>query len=113
MVFPNLSQTTPTVHVNFLTTLFGHRKAFHDMAGRMTAQNTMASTVVCWVDILLAKLSVFVMNIAGGFSPNFQDGSLSGNLKLQQEADCVRAAAQLPGKCNFPRRGVEHLHILR
>lgn len=56
----------------------------------------MDSTVYCCLDVLLAKLGILVLNVAGGFCPNVQAPFLE-YMRLHREEDTVRAASQLPG----------------
>lgn len=84
------------MHIPFLCVLFDYRRVFHGIAALALAPDSAASTVVCWVDVIFAKLSEAVVNLAGGVfredleSPSFQ------NLRAQREDSNLRAAAQLP-----------------
>lgn len=75
----------------FLSILFDHRKA-----SRNIAVQSDTSTVISWVDILLAKLSTFALTVAAGFSCEILVHE-SKFMRSQREEDCVRASTQLPG----------------
>jgi len=57
---------------------------------------TAASTIVCWVDVILAKLGDAAVAVAGGFSREPVEQPVFENLRMQREDDGLRAAAQLP-----------------
>jgi hypothetical protein len=80
---------------SFLSILFNHRQAFQTTHSMTHAS---PSTVVCWLDVALAKLGYFVLNVAAGFSPSVRAPFLE-YMRLHREEDAVRAAAQLPGIC--------------
>jgi hypothetical protein len=84
------------VDESFLSILFNHRQAFQNTTHKLIEASP--STVICLLDVVLAKLGLFVLNVAGGFSPNLQAPFL-GYMRLHREEDAVRAAAQLPGIC--------------
>jgi hypothetical protein len=83
------------VDESFLSILFSVRQAFQNPIHKLI---DAPSTVVCWLDVVLAKLGLFVLNVAGGFSPSLQAPFLE-YMRLHREEDAVRAAAQLPGIC--------------
>ncbi|RDB28824.1 hypothetical protein Hypma_015376 [Hypsizygus marmoreus] len=92
-----LSIFADLVDVSFLSVLFDHRKVAQNMAARATTPGTTSSTIICWVDVLLAKLSVFAMAVANGFSPPSLAVS-SDYMRAQRDEDCIWAASQLPEK---------------
>ncbi|TRM65742.1 hypothetical protein BD626DRAFT_485704 [Schizophyllum amplum] len=69
--------------------LFAHRAVFHRIAASALPSDSAPSTVVCWVDALLAKLAPF---IAGDRAAEPQNEFLQS----QRYSDSLRAAAQLP-----------------
>ena len=83
------------VDPSFLAMLFEYRAVFYDIAARNADGQTL---VVCWVDLILAKLGQAVVAAAG---------SLCGIVLLHRDQpstilawrddDILRAAAQLPG----------------
>lgn len=84
------------VDATFLSCLFDHRKTSQNIAAQTLKLTTAAPTIVCWVDVVLAKLSALAVTIASGFSPKML-GLRSGYMRPQREDDCIRAATQLPG----------------
>lgn len=82
------------VDENFLSILFSHRQAFQNIIH--TPIDATSSSVICLLDVVLAKLGLLVLNVTGGFSPNLQAPFLE-SMRLHREEDAVRAAAQLPG----------------
>ncbi|KAF8898595.1 hypothetical protein BD779DRAFT_22422 [Infundibulicybe gibba] len=84
------------VDVTFLSVLFEQRIAFHGIASETVERGASRSAVICWVDVVLAKLGSFALNFAGGFSPEFRDEPISITLRSRWEGECVRAASQLP-----------------
>ncbi|KAL1749035.1 hypothetical protein HDZ31DRAFT_59629 [Schizophyllum fasciatum] len=75
--------------VPFLRLLFAHRTAFHRIAASALPPNAPPSTVVCWVDALLAK-------IAPTIAYERPADPTSDFLQSQRYSDSLRAAAQLP-----------------
>ncbi|KAF5377507.1 hypothetical protein D9615_005280 [Tricholomella constricta] len=84
------------VNVKFLSILFRHRKTSRVIAAKATTPNA-ATTIVCWVDVVLAKLSMFILHVAGGFSRH-PLAPCSEFIQYQREEDCVKAATQMPEK---------------
>jgi hypothetical protein len=84
------------VDENFLSILFSFRQTFQNPIHILI--DAPSSTVVCWLDVVLAKLGLLVSNVAGGFSPSLQAPFVE-YMRLHREEDAVRAAAQLPGIC--------------
>ncbi|KAF8078475.1 hypothetical protein FPV67DRAFT_56573 [Lyophyllum atratum] len=81
---------------SFLSILFHHRKVSRTIAAQAAIHNPVA-TVVCWVDVVLAKLSALILTVASGFSPHPLP-PYSKFIQSQREEDDVRAATQLPEK---------------
>ncbi|OCH96529.1 hypothetical protein OBBRIDRAFT_8420 [Obba rivulosa] len=79
---------------SFLAVLFEFRQIFHVIASRSVAPGG-ASLVVCWVDVVLVKLSDAVVVIAGGIESTTGEPELV-TLRRQREEDMLRAAIQLP-----------------
>jgi len=80
--------------------LFQYRKVFHHIAAQAVVPGTTAPIIICWVDILLVKLSEAIVFVAGGFRPrDLDEPSLLPSLKAQREDDKLLAAAQLPREC--------------
>lgn len=90
-----LSVFAHLVDENFLSILFSHRQAFQNIIH--TPIDATSSSVICLLDVVLAKLGLLVLNVTGGFSPNLQAPFLE-SMRLHREEDAVRAAAQLPEK---------------
>lgn len=86
------------VNPSFLAVLFAQRRIFHKVAAKALAPGTRASTVVCWVDGLIAKLAEATTTVACGTSIK---QSVSGAMRTQLEDDGLRAAAQLPGSISL------------
>lgn len=84
---------------SFLTILFRYRHIFRRIASRAIVPGTAVPSIICWVDVLLVKLSKVVVFVAGGFIPEDSEWpSLLPSLKSQREHDKLVAAAQLPRK---------------
>lgn len=80
------------VDVDFLSVLFEYRQVFYGIAAQSASTTNSSTILVCWVDVVLAKLSLLSLNVASGLSPK-----LHGALTDYRERDCVQAATQLPG----------------
>ncbi|KAG9314489.1 hypothetical protein JVU11DRAFT_5286 [Chiua virens] len=78
---------------SFLHLLFQYRRLFRVIATRDFKPNSTPLAVICWVDVVLAKLGDVVAFIAAGLD---SDQSLPESLKGQREEDNLRAAIQLP-----------------
>jgi hypothetical protein len=79
-----------------MSLLFVYRETFHAAAARALDPNASISTVICWVDVVLAHLSEASVKIACGM---FHQALLSHDfesLRRQSEDNRIRAAAQLP-----------------
>ena len=96
------------VKPSFLHLLFQYRRLFRVIAARDFPPGTAPSAVVCWVDLLLAKLGDVVAFIAAGLDVDHPDRSLPESLRAQREEDNLRAAIQLPGRTRFPKVNVSH-----
>jgi hypothetical protein len=97
-----------SVHPAFLSLLFTYRKTFHAIAARALSPGATISTVVCWVDAVLAHLGEAAMKVAHARIRR-QDHSEHHhgleNLRRQSEDNNLRAAAQLPGKAHRKHDG--------
>lgn len=89
---------TNPVRPSFLDLLFQYRRLFHVIAARDFRPSSAPLAIVCWADVVLAKLGDVVVVIAAGLDEEHPDHSLPGSLKAQREEDNLRAAIQLPGK---------------
>ena len=88
----------------FLNKLFEYRLFYQD-ATSQTNGKTLNSTLVTWVDVLLASLSFATMAVAGATSEiQFLDQGVSETIRLQKRHDSIRAATQLPGKAFLKRK---------
>ena len=82
----------------FLAALFESRAGFHAIAARETAHDSSMTTIVCWADVILARLGQAIITAAStffGVSP--QDREQPQSVRAQKEDDMLRAALQLPG----------------
>lgn len=84
------------VNAEFLSVLFLHRKTSRTIATEAAIPNAVAA-IVCWVDVVLAKISMSILTVASGFSPHPLTASAKF-IQSQREEDYVRAATQLPEK---------------
>ncbi|KAJ4486308.1 hypothetical protein J3R30DRAFT_3697805 [Lentinula aciculospora] len=91
----NLGLFASLVQPSFLAVLFAQRRIFHNMAVKALAPRVVASTVVCWVDGLIAKLAEVTIIIASGSTIH---PIMSDVMRIQMDDDGLRAAAQLPEK---------------
>lgn len=83
------------VDPSFLAMLFEYRAIIYDIAARNADGQTQ---IVCWVDLILAKLSQAVIAAAGslcGVVHSHRDQP--STILAQRNDDMLRAAAQLPG----------------
>lgn len=92
---------TLVLQPSFLRTLFAHRTVFHHIA--VSSVVHPASTIVCWVDVLLAKLSDAIV-MAAGDGTQLSDIQHSEEWYLQREDDNLRAASQLPSQWDSIKR---------
>jgi hypothetical protein len=82
----------------FLSKLFDYRLFYQDAASQ-TNSRSLQSTLVTWVDVLLANLSFATMAVAATASEvQLLDQGVSETIRLQKRHDSIRAATQLPGK---------------
>ncbi|KAH0838421.1 hypothetical protein J3R83DRAFT_6728 [Lanmaoa asiatica] len=81
---------------SFLYLLFQYRRLFRVIATRDLKLGSAPLAIVCWVDVVLAKLGDVAAFIAGGLDRNHPNQSLPESLKAQREEDNLRAAIQLP-----------------
>ncbi|TFY83782.1 hypothetical protein EWM64_g248 [Hericium alpestre] len=85
------------VSTDFLTKLFGFRQRFHVVAANELASSKTVTILVCWVDVILAKIGEAATAIASGWSADPSPCSdMFDSLARQREGDALRAAAQLP-----------------
>lgn len=80
----------------FLSKLFEYRQAFYSIAARLIAPGTAPSVVVCWVDVILTKLSDATLVVVSGTHSDLSSTQAFNSLHKQQEDDAIRAATQLP-----------------
>jgi hypothetical protein len=86
------------VQIPFMSLLFEYRSTFHSIAADALSPGTTASTIVCWVDAILATLNEAVVELAYGRSIHSNDpGDLSPDVVRKHcEDNNLRAASQLP-----------------
>ncbi|KAF8167962.1 hypothetical protein B0H34DRAFT_39411 [Crassisporium funariophilum] len=86
------------VNPAFCDKLFEYRKFYRGIACR-TEPLPLGATTVTWVDVLLAKLSLAIRDIAKGAAVSQLPGvdpTVPEIIELQQYHDTIRAATQLP-----------------
>ncbi|KAF9240909.1 hypothetical protein BU15DRAFT_73766 [Melanogaster broomeanus] len=81
---------------SFLHLLFQYRRLFHMLAVKDLSPGSAPPAVVCWVDVVLAKLGDVSAVVAAGFHKNHPDQMLPDVLRAQRQEDNLRAAIQLP-----------------
>ncbi|KAF8559216.1 hypothetical protein OG21DRAFT_712038 [Imleria badia] len=81
---------------SFVHLLFQYRRLFRVLAARDFKLTSAPLAIVCWVDIVLAKLGDVAALVAAGLDGDHPDQSLPESLKAQREEDNLRAAIQLP-----------------
>ncbi|KAI0936199.1 hypothetical protein AcV5_004396 [Taiwanofungus camphoratus] len=90
------------VHSSFISLLFDYRRIFHRLAAR-DLMHSAPAVVVCWVDVILAKLGDAIFVIASrrpdSSLPVPEEPSFV-SLEKQKEGAALRAATQLPEKWN-------------
>jgi hypothetical protein len=87
----------------FLNKLFEYRSFYQDAASQTNAKS-LHSTLVTWVDVLLASLSFATMAVAAAASEvQLLDQGVSESIRLQKRHDSIRAVTQLPGKALLKR----------
>ena len=70
---------------------------FHAIAVRSIHTGSIPSAVVCWVDVVFAKLAVAVTAICPGGPPSAsQSKTVHGSMQKQLDCHLLRAATQLP-----------------
>lgn len=85
------------VNALFMDKLFNFRKLFRDVALQSNPRH-MGSLAVTWVDKLLAKLTILIVNVASAPTPVIlPQANASEPIQLQVDNDMVHAAVQLPG----------------
>lgn len=85
------------VNPEFIALLFAYRQVFHAIAVRSIHAGSVPSAVVCWVDVVFAKLAVAVTAICPGGPPSAsQSETVHGSMQKQLDCYLLRAATQLP-----------------
>lgn len=85
------------VHPEFVALLFAYRQVFHVIAARSICTSTVSSAVVCWVDVIFAKIAVAITAISPDIpSSASQSEQLHGSMQKQLDCHLLRAATQLP-----------------
>ena len=78
--------------------MFEYRLFYQDAASQVNPK-FVHSTLVTWVDVLLASLSFATVVVAAAASDvQLLDQGLSETIRLQKRHDSIRAATQLPSK---------------
>jgi len=75
---------------SFMSLLFEYRAVFRTVAARHAPVGCSSPLVICWVDVVLARVSTLVDH-PDCFFPHLP------SLQRQREDDTLRAATQLPG----------------
>ncbi|KAH9946799.1 hypothetical protein B0H21DRAFT_741825 [Amylocystis lapponica] len=83
--------------LSFISLLFEYRRIFHQIAARDITPGNAPPIVVCWVDVILAKLAEVIVVFAHGPSEDVKRPPLT-TLQRQMEGDALRAATQLPDR---------------
>lgn len=97
----------------FLDKLFEYRLFYRDAVSQTNAKS-LHSTLVTWVDVLLASLSFSTVVVATAASEvQLPDQGVSETIKLQRRHDSIRAATQLPGKALLKRKDMLMLYMRR
>lgn len=91
------------VSPSFLQVLFQYRHLFRAIAARNLKPNFAVPTIVCWADIILAKLGDLSTFLATDFHAFPPSSPLPDILLVRQQEDNTRAAVQLPGNANLFR----------
>lgn len=87
-----------SVDADFLSLLFKFRALFRFIAASTTVE-TSTSVIVCWADIILAKLGQAIVAVAGSsFDVASSDHTIPQSVRAQRQDDMLRAAVQLPGE---------------
>jgi predicted patatin/cPLA2 family phospholipase len=97
----------------FLNKLFEYRLFYQDAASQ-TNPKFLHSTLVTWVDVLLASLSFTTVIVATAASEvQLLDQGVSETIRLQKRHDSIRAATQLPGKALLKQKDVLMFYMCR
>jgi hypothetical protein len=91
--------------------LFDLRRIFLGIASRALNRGAGSSTVVSWVDVVLAKLGDAVMVSSTGFHRECLLASIPQTLKRKRDEDGLWAASQLPGMFNWSRRWLDSVSL--
>ncbi|KAH7931143.1 hypothetical protein BV22DRAFT_1124521 [Leucogyrophana mollusca] len=93
-----LTQLPELLHYSSFCLLFQYRRLFHVIAAQGLIPGVAIPTVICWVDVILAKVGDVAAFVAGGLRVDDCQRNSTQVLKLQREDNQLRAAAQLPDK---------------
>ena len=83
----------------FLSKLFELRGAFHAIAMQNMDDRNSSKTIVCWADVVVARLGQVAVVVAGTFfdvAPH--DHGQPPSVRAQKDDDALRAALQLPSE---------------
>lgn len=75
---------------SFMSSLFEYRAVFRTVAARHVPVGCSSPLVICWADVVLARISALVDH------PDCSFAHLP-SIQKQREDDMLRAATQLPG----------------
>ena len=92
----------------FLNKLFEYRSFYQDAVSQ-TNTKSLHSTLVTWVDVVLASLSFATIAVAAAASEVQLDQGVSETILLQKRHDSIRAATQLPGKAPLRRKNMANV----
>lgn len=85
------------VNPEFVALLFTYRQVFHAIAARSIRSGSVCPAVVCWVDVVFAKIAVAITVISPGVpSSASQSEQVHGGMQKQLDCHLLRAATQLP-----------------
>lgn len=89
--------TRSTVQIDCLERLFSLRQAFHVIALQAIRTSKPQFSVICWVDVILARLGDAVMVIIEGESRQSRPGTTDATtLSTHKDEIALYAALQLP-----------------
>ena len=83
----------------FLSKLFELRGVFHAIAMQNMDDRNSSKTIVCWADVVIARLGQAAVIVAGTFfdvAPH--DHGQPPSVRAQKDDDVLRAALQLPSE---------------
>ena len=85
------------VQVGCLERLFQLRQLFHMIAGQEVSGHNAKISIICWADVILARLGEAIQAIIEGFHPPPSPRTLdSGTLLRHRDEISLHAALQLP-----------------